>query len=100
MPTFPSSENLFAQAQKLMPGGVNSPVRAWQAVGGTPFLISKGVGSRIYDLDDSPAIHVTNGDGGLLDTGVLPDIGQRLTDDVAQVADGIHRHLWFVEGQL
>jgi glutamate-1-semialdehyde 2,1-aminomutase len=51
MPTFPSSENLFARAQKLMPGGVNSPVRAWQAVGGTPFLISKGVGSRINDLD-------------------------------------------------
>jgi glutamate-1-semialdehyde aminotransferase len=54
MPTFPSSENLFARAQKLMPGGVNSPVRAWQAVGGTPFLISKGVGSRINDLDGTP----------------------------------------------
>jgi glutamate-1-semialdehyde 2,1-aminomutase len=51
MPTFPTSENLFAQSQKLMPGGVNSPVRAWQAVGGTPFLVAKGEGSRLYDLD-------------------------------------------------
>jgi glutamate-1-semialdehyde 2,1-aminomutase len=51
MPSFSSSENLFAQSQKLMPGGVNSPVRAWQAVGGTPFLVAKGVGSRLYDLD-------------------------------------------------
>jgi glutamate-1-semialdehyde 2,1-aminomutase len=56
MPTFLSSENLFAKAQKLMPGGVNSPVRAWQAVGRTPFLISKGVGSRIYDLDGNSFI--------------------------------------------
>jgi glutamate-1-semialdehyde 2,1-aminomutase len=48
---FSSSENLFTKSQKLMPGGVNSPVRAWQAVGGSPFLVAKGVGSRIYDLD-------------------------------------------------
>ncbi len=48
---FSSSENLFAKAQGLMPGGVNSPVRAWQAVGGTPFLVAKGDGPRIYDMD-------------------------------------------------
>jgi glutamate-1-semialdehyde 2,1-aminomutase len=56
MPTFPTSENLFAQAQNLIPGGVNSPVRAWQAVGGTPFLISKGAGSRLYDIDGNSFI--------------------------------------------
>jgi len=51
MPTFSSSENLFAQARRLMPGGVNSPVRAWGAVGGTPFLVAQGAGSRLTDLD-------------------------------------------------
>uniref|UniRef100_A0A7V6DPW7 Glutamate-1-semialdehyde 2,1-aminomutase n=1 Tax=Desulfobacca acetoxidans TaxID=60893 RepID=A0A7V6DPW7_9BACT len=56
MPTFPTSENLFAKAQQLIPGGVNSPVRAWQAVGGAPFLVSKGMGSRIYDLDGNSFI--------------------------------------------
>ena len=51
MPVFPLSEALFAKALQLMPGGVNSPVRAWQAVGGTPFLVARGEGSRLYDLD-------------------------------------------------
>src|SRR3974377_114219 len=51
MPTLSSSETLFAKARGLMPGGVNSPVRAWQAVGGTPFLVARGEGPRIYDLD-------------------------------------------------
>jgi glutamate-1-semialdehyde 2,1-aminomutase len=51
MPPFPLSENLFAKAQEFIPGGVNSPVRAWQAVGGTPFLVAKAAGSRIFDVD-------------------------------------------------
>jgi len=51
MLNFSSSEKIFAKAQKLMPGGVNSPVRAWQAVGGSPFQVAKGVGPRLYDLD-------------------------------------------------
>jgi glutamate-1-semialdehyde 2,1-aminomutase len=45
------SEELFARAQRLIPGGVNSPVRAFQAVGGTPLFIRKAEGSRIWDAD-------------------------------------------------
>jgi len=45
------SEELFARALKLMPGGVNSPVRAFKAVGGTPLFIRKAEGSRIWDVD-------------------------------------------------
>lgn len=45
------SESLYAKARNLMPGGVNSPVRAWQAVGGTPLLIARGEGPRVYDTD-------------------------------------------------
>ena len=50
------SEELFARAQKLIPGGVNSPVRAFRGVGGTPPFIARGDGSRIYDVDGNEYI--------------------------------------------
>jgi glutamate-1-semialdehyde 2,1-aminomutase len=50
------SEELFACAQKLIPGGVNSPVRAFRGVGGTPPFIARGEGSRIYDVDGNEYI--------------------------------------------
>jgi glutamate-1-semialdehyde 2,1-aminomutase len=45
------SEELFARALRLIPGGVNSPVRAFKAVGGTPLFIGKAEGSRVFDAD-------------------------------------------------
>src|SRR5262245_49244873 len=45
------SEELFARAQRSIAGGVNSPVRAFKAVGGTPLFIRKAEGSRIWDAD-------------------------------------------------
>ncbi|GBL03718.1 glutamate-1-semialdehyde aminotransferase [Glaciecola sp. KUL10] len=45
------SETLFARAQKTIPGGVNSPVRAFKAVGGTPRFIQKSDGPYIWDAD-------------------------------------------------
>ena len=50
------SEDLFARAQKLIPGGVNSPVRAFRGVGGTPPFILRGEGSRIFDVDGNDYI--------------------------------------------
>jgi glutamate-1-semialdehyde 2,1-aminomutase len=50
------SEALFARAQQLIPGGVNSPVRAFRGVGGTPPFIARGEGSRLYDVDDNEYI--------------------------------------------
>jgi len=47
------SASLFAEAQRLMPGGVSSPVRAFKSVGGTPRFIVRGEGSRIVDADDN-----------------------------------------------
>jgi glutamate-1-semialdehyde 2,1-aminomutase len=47
-----NSENYFARAQKVIPGGVNSPVRAFRAVGGTPLFIELAQGSRIFDVDN------------------------------------------------
>ena len=45
------SEALFAEALKYIPGGVNSPVRAFRAVGGQPFFVEKAKGARVWDVD-------------------------------------------------
>lgn len=47
------SEELFTRAQKLMPGGVNSPVRAFRAVGRHPFFVKKAAGAYLYDVDNN-----------------------------------------------
>lgn len=50
------SQKLYKKAVTLMPGGVNSPVRAFKAVGGTPLFISKAKDSKIYDVDGNEYI--------------------------------------------
>lgn len=50
------SRALFERAQKLMPGGVNSPVRAFRAVGGIPFFVAKGEGCYLWDVDGNKFI--------------------------------------------
>lgn len=50
------SVKLFEEAKKYIPGGVNSPVRAFKAVGGTPLFIRRGLGSRIVDIDGNEFI--------------------------------------------
>jgi glutamate-1-semialdehyde 2,1-aminomutase len=50
------SQNLFLQAQQVIPGGVNSPVRAFRAVGGTPIFIREAAGSRVVDTDGNEYI--------------------------------------------
>src|SRR5512142_3332854 len=46
-----TSQKLYAQAQQLLPGGVDSPVRAWRSVGGEPLFIARGAGAKIFDVD-------------------------------------------------
>ncbi|MBI1743646.1 glutamate-1-semialdehyde 2,1-aminomutase [Candidatus Acetothermia bacterium] len=50
------SHQLFTDAQKFMPGGVSSPVRAFRAVGGEPLFIARGRGPKIYDVDGNEYI--------------------------------------------
>ena len=47
-----NSESYFQRAQEIIPGGVNSPVRAFRGVGGTPPFIEQGQGSRVFDADN------------------------------------------------
>ena len=48
----PNSEQLFSAAQQHIPGGVNSPVRAFKGVGGTPLFFKRGEGAWLIDEDD------------------------------------------------
>ncbi len=60
------SEAIFARAQKVIPGGVNSPVRAFRSVGGNPPFIARGQGSHIFDVDGNEYIDYVGSWGPLL----------------------------------
>ncbi|HLI86782.1 MAG TPA: glutamate-1-semialdehyde 2,1-aminomutase [Bryobacteraceae bacterium] len=62
----PRSEELFRRAQELIPGGVNSPVRAFRSVGGTPPFLVRGEGARVYDADGHEFIDYVGSWGPLL----------------------------------
>jgi len=59
-------EILFKKASKVIPGGVNSPVRSFKSVGDTPFFVSKGQGPYIYDQDDKKYIDYVGSWGPLI----------------------------------
>lgn len=63
---FEQSVKLFAEAQQYIPGGVNSPVRAFKSVGGNPVYIAKGEGSRITDVDGNTYIDYIGSWGPLI----------------------------------
>ncbi|CAI3793359.1 glutamate-1-semialdehyde 2,1-aminomutase [Rheinheimera sp. MM224] len=60
------SEQLFQQAQKTIPGGVNSPVRAFKSVGGTPVFIDSANGAYLYDVDGKKYIDYIGSWGPML----------------------------------
>ncbi len=60
------SQKLFARAQQLFPGGVNSPVRAFRGVGGTPRFIARGRGSRMWDVDGNELVDYVGSWGPLI----------------------------------
>ena len=56
MKNHPKSQELYSESIKHIPGGVNSPVRAFKSVGGDPLFIQRGHGSKIYDVDGNEYI--------------------------------------------
>ena len=60
------NEDLFAAAQRVIPGGVNSPVRAFRAVGGTPRFFVRGAGARVWDADGKTYIDYVGSWGPLI----------------------------------
>jgi len=68
------SERLFARARDLMPGGVNSPVRSFRGVGGTPLFIARGAGARLWDVDGNEYIDYVGSWGPLILGHSHPDV--------------------------
>jgi glutamate-1-semialdehyde 2,1-aminomutase len=60
------SSQLFAEAEKVIPGGVNSPVRAFKAVGGTPIFVKEAKGAYLYDEDGNRLIDYINSWGPMI----------------------------------
>ena len=63
---YQSSKTLFERAQHSIPGGVNSPVRAFKSVGGTPVFIEKAKGAYLYDVDGTQYIDFINSWGPMI----------------------------------
>jgi glutamate-1-semialdehyde 2,1-aminomutase len=74
------SEELFARAQRVIPGGVNSPVRAFKAVGGTPPFIVGGEGARVRDADRRAYIDYLGSWGPLILGHAYPEVVQAVRD--------------------
>jgi glutamate-1-semialdehyde 2,1-aminomutase len=60
------NQTLFEKSQQLIPGGVNSPVRAFRSVGGTPIFFKKGLGSKLWDVDGKEYIDYINSWGPMI----------------------------------
>ena len=76
------SESLFEQAKQTIPGGVNSPVRAFNGVGGTPLFIDKANGAYIYDADGKAYIDYVGSWGPMILGHNHPSIRQAVHDAV------------------
>jgi len=72
------SEKLFAEAQKYIPGGVNSPVRSFRSVGGRPFVASHGKGPYLFDVDGNRFIDLVCSWGPLIHGHSHPRIVQAI----------------------
>src|SRR5262245_21914524 len=62
----PASQELFDRARAIIPGGVNSPVRAFRAVGGTPRFMVRGEGPYVYDADGRDYVDLVSSWGPLI----------------------------------
>lgn len=66
MPTISKSKSLFSEAQDYIPGGVNSPVRAFKSVGGDPIFMKRAQGAYLYDEDDNAYLDLINSWGPMI----------------------------------
>jgi glutamate-1-semialdehyde 2,1-aminomutase len=78
------SRQLFEQSQQLIPGGVNSPVRAFRAVGGTPIFFREGRGARLVDEDDREYIDYVGSWGPLILGHAHPEVLAAVTAAAAK----------------
>jgi glutamate-1-semialdehyde 2,1-aminomutase len=79
---FDRSSRLFREAQQFIPGGVNSPVRAFKSVGADPLFITKAAGPRIYDVDNNAFIDYVGSWGPMILGHCHPTVVQAVKDAV------------------
>src|SRR5437660_8817082 len=79
-----ASQRLFERSQRLFPGGVNSPVRAFKGVGGTPLFIARGEGAHLVDADGNRLIDYVLSWGPLLAGHAHPAIVAAIGEAAAQ----------------
>jgi glutamate-1-semialdehyde 2,1-aminomutase len=72
------NKELFDRAKRCIPAGVNSPVRAFKAVGGTPLFIQRGEGAKIYDLEGKGYIDYCMSWGALITGHAHPEVVQKV----------------------
>ncbi len=77
--TTTTSQTLYAQARRLIPGGVNSPVRAFRAVGGSPLFIARGQGAYVWDEDGNRFIDYVLSWGPLIAGHAHPKVVEAIT---------------------
>lgn len=82
--TTAQSEALYEQAQQVIPGGVNSPVRAFRSVGGTPLFIQRGEGPYLWDADGNRYIDYVLSWGPLILGHAHPDVVAAINDAVGR----------------
>jgi len=78
------NEELFEQSQRVIPGGVNSPVRAFGSVGGTPLFFKRGHGAYVWDADDRRYIDYVNSWGPMIVGHCHPGVVKAVQDAAAQ----------------
>src|SRR6187402_1725909 len=82
MPASTRSTELFAEARRYIPGGVNSPVRAFRGVGGAPFFVARGDGARVFDVDGRSYVDFLGSWGPLILGHAAPAVVEALTEAV------------------
>lgn len=80
------SQSLYRESLEYMPGGVNSPVRAYKAVGGNPIFIQRGSGAKIYDVDGNEYIDHVCSWGPLILGHAHPEVVAALNEQISKGA--------------
>ncbi len=84
MTTHDRSHTLFQRAKQLMPGGVNSPARAFGAVGGEPIVIERGAGAFLWDVDGNRYVDYVGSWGPMILGHVHPAVTAALTEAIGR----------------
>src|SRR5471030_365539 len=74
---------LFERAQKVIPGGVNSPVRAFRSVGGTPYFVARAQGAYVWDVEGRRYLDYVQSWGASIVGHAHPEIVAAITDAAA-----------------